>query len=69
MFKELFTEGKHVSVKELQKLLKKNGSVAVIDGNDIWVNIESIEDGIAHGINQFDDDQKIDLKKEKLTLA
>ncbi|MCD6435382.1 MAG: hypothetical protein J7L15_03260 [Clostridiales bacterium] len=72
-FRELFETKKakkELTAKELQKLIKKNGDTPVIIlGQDIWVNIETVEDGYAYGIDQFDDDREIDLSKETLQLA
>ena len=73
MFKELFTglnEAKGSSIKDLQKVIKKQGQVMVITGGtDIMVVIDSIEDGYAYGLDQFDNDVEIDLKKEKVTIS
>ena len=69
MFKELFEKQKTISAKELTNLVKKGDVPVIIQGQDIWVNIDSVEDGIAYGIDQFDDDREIDLSKETVRLA
>lgn len=69
-FRAILEKSKKVGEKELAKLVKQNGDVPVIIlGQDIWVNIEQVEDGYAYGIDQFDDDREIDLSKETLELA
>jgi len=71
MFKELFIEtAKGSSIKDLQKVIKKDGQVMVITGSkDLMVVIDSIEDGTAYGLDQFDKDVEIDLNKEKVTIS
>ena len=60
----------YLSQKDLEKRLKKYGDVPVIaEEQDVWINIERVEDGIAYGIDQFDDDREIDLSTEKISLA
>jgi len=68
MFKELF-EGKS-TLKDAMKVYKKKGEVNIIMGStDTWGNISDIEDGIGYGINQFDDDFEIDLKKDSFEIV
>jgi hypothetical protein len=67
-FKELFES--QPTVKELKKILKKEGQVDVILlGTDIWVAVDEIDGDMAYGIDQFDKDVEINLKKEKVKLA
>ena len=68
MFKELF-EAK-ASLKDAMKIFKKEGEVHITIGKtDTWANIDSIEDGIGYGIDQFDKDIEIDFKKDKFQIV
>lgn len=69
MFKELFTESK-VTIKELQKRLKKDGYVMVQTADGLDISIDEIDDdGYAFGMDNQDRDQEINLNKEKVSLV
>ena len=67
MFRELFEKQK--SIKELKKLLKRDGYIAIIMGEtDTWGSIGEIDGDIGYGIDQYDDDFEINLKTGDYTL-
>ena len=69
MIREAMNEAKYLTQKDLEKRLKKGDVPIILFGDDIWVNIDSVKDDIAYGIDQFDDDREIDLSTEKISLA
>ncbi len=66
-FKELF-EAKN-SIKNLEKMLKKDGQIEIIDDRKLWVIIDDIVDGIGYGLDQFDNDVEIDFSKDTYRLV
>ena len=60
----------YIKPKDFIKKLDKDGSVEVIIGaTDTWAMIDWVDDGVAHGIDQFDNDVEIVLAKDKIRLA
>ena len=69
MFKEIFIESQS-DLKDALKEIKKNGEVHIIMGDtDIWGNISDIENGIGYGLDQFDNDFEINLKKDRFEIV
>ncbi len=57
------------SLKNLEKILKKDGVLEIIDSRDLWVAIDDIVDGIGYGTDQFDNDVEINFSKDAYRLA
>ena len=66
-FKDLIEVSK-VKIKDLQKIIKKDGQVMIITQDDIVVAIDDIDGDMGYGLDQFDNDVEINLKKDKFRL-
>ncbi len=68
MFKEFLKESSNTSIKELKKRLKKDGYVMIINSDDIVISVDEIDGDTAYGMDQWDNDVEIDLKKDKYSI-
>ncbi len=57
------------AIRNLEKILKKDGQIEIIDDRKLWVLIDDIVDGIGYGLDQFDNDIEIDLARDDYRLA
>jgi hypothetical protein len=62
MFKQYFIESKNIE-KELTALIKKNNAAVIIDSVGIEIFVDEVSGGWAYGIDQFDKDVEINLRK------
>ena len=62
MFKQYFIESKNIE-KELTALIKKNNAAVIIDSVGIEIFVDEVAGGWAYGIDQFDKDVEINLRK------
>ena len=65
MFKELFES----QLKDVKAIFKKKGQVDIINDKDLWITIDDIEGDIGLGMDQFENDVEINLKKDSYDLV
>jgi len=65
MFKELFES----QLKDVKAIFKKKGQVDIINDKDLWITIDDIEGDIGLGMDQFENDVEINLKKDNYDLV